>query len=92
KSVSVMEGDSVTLESDEIQTDDMIIWRFPQRSPSEFTLLDFIEWKKRDSMKVDPQTRSLTLINVRTEDSGLYTLKITRDSREITYRYNVTVY
>ncbi|XP_067253096.1 carcinoembryonic antigen-related cell adhesion molecule 5-like [Chanodichthys erythropterus] len=93
KSVSVMEGDSVTLESGtEIQKGDMIEWRFPQKSPSEFTPHDVFEELKRDSMKVDPQTRSLTLINVRTEDSGLYTLQITRNSREITYRYNVTVY
>ncbi|XP_067252879.1 carcinoembryonic antigen-related cell adhesion molecule 5-like isoform X1 [Chanodichthys erythropterus] len=93
KSVSVMEGDSVTLESGtEIQKGDMIEWRFPQKSPSEFTPHDVFEELKRDSMKVDPQTRSLTLINVRTEDSGLYTLQITRDSRDIIYRYNVTVY
>ncbi|XP_051765483.1 uncharacterized protein LOC127520860 isoform X2 [Ctenopharyngodon idella] len=89
KSVSVMEGDIVTLNSvTKVHPDDMIVWTYPKNSISDF--LDFFHVLK--FMKVDPQTRSLTITKIRTQDSGLYSLKITRDSREITYRFNVTVY
>ncbi len=99
KSVSVMEGDSVTLNSGraEIQTHDLILWTFRTNR----SLLAKIHGKTskifngpdgrfRDRLKLDHQTGSLTITNTRTTDSGLYQI-IIRTNRETRYRFNVTV-
>ncbi|XP_059400083.1 SLAM family member 5-like isoform X2 [Carassius carassius] len=100
KSVSVMEGDSVSLEPGvtEIQKDDRITWTF---GPSKVFLAQFQtetgdlithdpDGRFRNRLKVNNQTGSLTITNTRTTDSGLYEIMITR-SRNTTYRFNVTV-
>ncbi|KAL1251987.1 hypothetical protein QQF64_019783, partial [Cirrhinus molitorella] len=102
KSVSVMEGDSVTLESGltEIQTDDEIMWTFglsdtriaevTERS-TRFSTYDVLDGRFRDRLKLDHQSGSLTIINTRTTHSGLYQVTIIRSMRPIRYRFNVTV-
>ncbi len=101
KSVSVMEGDSVTLESDvtEIQTDDEIEWRFGgnnfllarlSRASSRISTSDGPDGRFSDRLKLDNQTGSLTITNTSTTDSGLYVVEIS-ESREIRYRFNVIV-
>ncbi|KAL1251991.1 hypothetical protein QQF64_019787 [Cirrhinus molitorella] len=103
KSVSVMEGDSVTLESGltEIQTDDLITWKFGD--PEDliagiildeeiFDTFDLPDGRFRDRLELDHQSGSLTITNTRTTDSGLYHVMIITDMKLTTYRFNVTVY
>ncbi|CAM4660812.1 unnamed protein product [Leuciscus chuanchicus] len=98
KSVSVMEGDSVTLNSDtELKDDDVIEWRFGTYGPliarinrelDEIFISDGTDGRFRDRLKVDNQTGSLTIMNTRITDSGLYEVTI-RGSKTT---FNVTVY
>uniref|UniRef100_A0A8C1LEQ2 Ig-like domain-containing protein n=1 Tax=Cyprinus carpio TaxID=7962 RepID=A0A8C1LEQ2_CYPCA len=90
KSVSVLEGDSVTLHSDaELQTDDVIQWRFG----SENTLIATINVGTgsfstiNDRLTLDKTTGSLTITNTTITDSGLYQIRA-----RIIYRFSVTVY
>ncbi|XDV24144.1 hypothetical protein PO909_028399, partial [Leuciscus waleckii] len=79
KSVSVMEGDSVTLNSDtELKDDDLIEWRFGTNGPllarinrelDEIFISNGTDGRFRDRLKADDQTGSLTIMNTRTTDS-----------------------
>ncbi|XP_059399812.1 uncharacterized protein LOC132131734 [Carassius carassius] len=85
KSVSVMEGDSVTLQYDvsEVQRDDLIVWRFGDKGlllakidvESNNTSLNDADERFRDRLKLS-ESRSLTIKNTRTTDSGLYEVQI----------------
>ncbi|ROL49285.1 hypothetical protein DPX16_4336 [Anabarilius grahami] len=84
KSVSEMEGNSVTLNTDtEIHTDDLIVWRFGDNgillakiyAETNETSLNYADENFRDRLKLD-QTGSLTITNTRTTDSGVYELQI----------------
>ncbi|XP_067271122.1 CD48 antigen-like [Pseudorasbora parva] len=98
KSVSVTEGDSVTLNTDvKVQTDDLILWFFgPQDTriaeihrQNIYTYDSNTAFEKR--LQMDSQTGSLTIRNIRSEHTGLY--KLTVISRRTSYkRFNVTVY
>ncbi|XP_016425445.1 uncharacterized protein LOC107753745 [Sinocyclocheilus rhinocerous] len=86
--ISVMEGDSVTLNSGltEIMDDDLILWLFL----SENTLIaeinksadsmsvfeDVLDGRVRDRLKLDNQTGSLTITDIRPEHAGYYKLQI----------------
>nr|XP_055074168.1 uncharacterized protein LOC129453811 [Misgurnus anguillicaudatus] len=100
KSVSVMEGDSVTLHTDitEIQRDDQILWMF---GPRETRIAEI--YKKsidmynsnetfRDRLKLDSQTGSLTITNITITHTGLYKLQIISNRGTSYKRFNVTVY
>ncbi|XP_067253074.1 uncharacterized protein [Chanodichthys erythropterus] len=101
KSVSVMEGDSVTLQTDltEIQTDDVIEWKFGNTRIAKInreldeisTYDDVLDERFRDRLKLDHQTGSLTITNTRNTDSGLYEVTISSSSRTTTHRFTVTV-
>ncbi len=101
KSVSVKEGDSVTLKINvtETQTGDKIEWKFGTNrnliatmNGEISTIFNGTDDRFRDRLKLDHQTGSLTITNTRTTDSGLYEAEISRSRSEDKHRFNVTVY
>ncbi|XP_056098493.1 CD48 antigen-like [Rhinichthys klamathensis goyatoka] len=98
KSVSVTEGDSVTLNTDvQVQRDDHILWMFgPQDTRiaeihRQNIYIDDTDVIFEEIIQMDNQTGSLTIRNIRTEHTGLYKLVII--SRGTSYkRFNVSVY
>ncbi|XP_048038038.1 uncharacterized protein LOC125263163 isoform X1 [Megalobrama amblycephala] len=104
KSVSVMVGDPVTLNTDltEIQTDDVIRWRFEHQHPPvaeinrkarKVSKHDGADGRFRDRLHLDYLTGSLTIRNIRTEHSGFYEVDISTGSSNHTIHksFNVTV-
>uniref|UniRef100_A0A9J8A4H5 Ig-like domain-containing protein n=1 Tax=Cyprinus carpio carpio TaxID=630221 RepID=A0A9J8A4H5_CYPCA len=101
ESVSVMEGDSVTLHTG-VKTNQQayVKWYFNDTRIAQITGdLSFIctdvqcnegTERFRDRLKLDHQTGSLTIMNITNTDSGDYHLRIIRRSSEKTF--NVTVY
>ncbi|XP_067252765.1 uncharacterized protein [Chanodichthys erythropterus] len=94
KSVSVMEGDSVTLNTDtELQTDDVIQYRFGSKNSLIATInrgtgiFSTQDERFRDRLKLDHQTGSLTIMNITDTDSGGYQIRA-----KIIYRFSVAVY
>ncbi len=97
KSVSMMEGDPVTLHTDaEIHTDDLIVWRFGDKGillakldvGTNETSLNAADERFRDRLQLD-QTGSLIITNIRTEHAGLYEVQIR--GRESSQRFLVSV-
>ncbi|XP_052445184.1 SLAM family member 9 isoform X2 [Carassius gibelio] len=101
KSVSVTEGDSVSLNSgvSEVQRDDLILWMFNFNN-SEIRIaeihkqvIDMFNSKEifGDRLQMDSRTGSLTIRNIRTEHSGFYKLQIIKAG--VTYKsFSVAVY
>ncbi|XP_056092778.1 uncharacterized protein LOC130071891 [Rhinichthys klamathensis goyatoka] len=96
-SVSVMEGESVTLNTDaEMHKDDLMLWRFGDKGillakidvETKETSLNDADERFRDRLKLD-QTGSLTITNTRTTDTGLYELQIR--GRESSQRFLLSV-
>ncbi|XP_048038607.1 coxsackievirus and adenovirus receptor homolog [Megalobrama amblycephala] len=100
KSVSVTEGDSVTLNTDvtEVQRDDQILWMFGPRETRIAELykqnIDMFDSNEifGHRLQMDSQTGSLTIRNIRSEHSGLYKLQIRSDRGNSDKIFNVTVY
>ncbi|XDV23787.1 hypothetical protein PO909_028199 [Leuciscus waleckii] len=103
KSVSVMEGDSVTLNTDvtEIHEDDDILWTFGAEKSQIakikikkqiFSTYDDVpDGRFRDRLKLDNQTGSLTITDTRTEHAGDYEVKISGNILT-TKTFSVSVY
>ncbi|KAA0712028.1 hypothetical protein E1301_Tti012763 [Triplophysa tibetana] len=99
KSVSVMEGESVTLHSDvtDIQSYYLTLWRFGDDG---FTIArinkDKIIYSDistfRDRMVLDDQTGSLTITNSRIKHSGLYKMEISNSTGTSVKKFRLTVY
>ncbi|KAK7136779.1 hypothetical protein R3I93_016975 [Phoxinus phoxinus] len=100
KSVSVTEGETVTLNTDiKAQRDNQILWVYRHGS-SDTPVAEIYKQNINmfdsnvtfgDRLQMDSQTGSLTIRNIRTTDSGLYKLTIIR--RNITQKsFSVTVY
>ncbi|KAA0711906.1 hypothetical protein E1301_Tti013508 [Triplophysa tibetana] len=103
KSVSVMEGDTVTLHTHltDIQRDEQIEWMFgPQdtliaRNVEVFNKVSVYDGVHdgmfRDRLQVDDQNGSLTITNITTQHSGLYRMTI-GNATGISYTFSVVVY
>uniref|UniRef100_A0A8C1XVX5 Ig-like domain-containing protein n=1 Tax=Cyprinus carpio TaxID=7962 RepID=A0A8C1XVX5_CYPCA len=101
KSVSVMEGDSVTLSTDDTKKhDDYILWRFGaersliaqiSKEDGLFSIFDVPDGRFRDRLKLDNQTGSLTITNITTEHTGLYELYIS-GVKHSSKTFSVSVY
>ncbi|XP_051741613.1 uncharacterized protein LOC127508063 isoform X4 [Ctenopharyngodon idella] len=97
KSESVTEGESVSLNSSvtQIQTHEEIEWKFGDfliasvKNNKSMSYDGSAAGRFRDRLKLD-QTGSLTIINSRTTDSGLYT--VSSSSRDTINTINLTVY
>ncbi|XDV23958.1 hypothetical protein PO909_028287, partial [Leuciscus waleckii] len=102
-SVSVMEGDSVTLNTDvtEIPEDDEILWKYGaensliaqiSRAAGISSIYDDVpDGRFRDRLKLDDQTGSLTITNTTTEHTGVYQLVI-RGAKLTSKTFSVSVY
>ncbi|KAA0711768.1 hypothetical protein E1301_Tti020885 [Triplophysa tibetana] len=101
KSVSVMEGDSVTLNTDtELHGEDEIRlwWSF---GPQNIVLAKIDRKDKsiklpndeifQDRLKMNDQTGDLTITNITSQHSGLYTLMIRRNMKVSNKTFSVTV-
>ncbi|XP_050950444.1 uncharacterized protein LOC127153432 [Labeo rohita] len=87
ESVSVTEGDSVTLHTNvtEIRIDDDILWKFGaeksqiakiKKKKQIFNTSDVPDGRFRNRLKLDNQTGSLTITNITTQHAGVYQLEI----------------
>ncbi len=87
QSMSVVEGDSVTLNTDvtEIRKNDDILWKFGaqksliakiNREAGISSTSDVLDGRFRDRLKLNNQTGSLTITNITTQHAGLYEVKI----------------
>ncbi|XP_051763342.1 SLAM family member 9-like isoform X2 [Ctenopharyngodon idella] len=102
-SVSVMEGDSVTLYTDliEIHEDEDILWKYGaekslivqiNRGNQISSIYDDVpDGRFRDRLKLDNQTGSLTITNITTEHTGVYELHISGVKRSSKI-FSVSVY
>ncbi|XP_042604940.1 uncharacterized protein LOC109062191 [Cyprinus carpio] len=96
ESLSVMEGDSVTLPTgvSKIQEDDLIMWMSGNYCIAKLNISSQVITEThdifRDRLKLDDQTGSLTITNIRTTDSGLY--KAQMIGQQVSKKtFNVTV-
>ncbi|XP_073717879.1 uncharacterized protein [Misgurnus anguillicaudatus] len=96
KSVSVKDGDSVTLHTDvpDIKKYDAMQWRFQGVPIAEFnkSVSKISEDERfRDKLQLDVQTGSLKIKNIRTDLSGLYEVEISSTSSVYTIHQSFTV-
>ncbi|XP_016112969.1 uncharacterized protein [Sinocyclocheilus grahami] len=93
KSVSVMEGNSVTLHTDtEMRNNDLIQWMFGnyliaeiKETANGITIYDgVLEGRFRDRLQVDEETGSLTFTNARIEHTGFYQLQTNHTKKVFT--------
>ncbi len=96
--ISVMEGDSVTLDTEftNIQRNDVITWKFGKSRIAEVNKHRLHTYagadeRFRDRLKMH-STGSLTIKNIRLTDSGYYTASIGRSRRTSQGIFLVIVY
>ncbi len=101
--VSVMEGDSVTLHTGvKTNQQEKIKWyfndiRIAQISVNQHKICTDVQCKDGDErfrgrLKLNKQTGSLTIMNTRTSDAGLYKLQIINSRISIMKRFSVSEY
>ncbi len=101
-SVSVMEGDSVTLKTNvtELHEGGNILWKFRdeksfiakmKKNKEIFSTFNGTDGRFRDRLKLDNQTGSLTITNITTQHAGCYELQI-NGAKRTSKTFNVSVY
>ncbi|XP_056614106.1 natural killer cell receptor 2B4-like isoform X2 [Triplophysa dalaica] len=100
KSVSVMEGHSVTLHTDtQLHTHDVVQWMFGVQTPDEIiaeinredNITSFIIERLKNHVEIDDQTGSLIITNITTQHTGRYHVEIIGNTVQNKH-FNVTVY
>ncbi len=103
ESVSVMEGDYVTLNTGvtKIHEDDDVFWNYRDENSLIAKINrdikmssiydDVLDGRFRDRLKLDNQTGSLTITDMRTEHTGVYKLQIS-GVNVILKAFNISVY
>ncbi|XP_067254932.1 junctional adhesion molecule C-like [Chanodichthys erythropterus] len=99
KTKSVKEGESLTLDPGVMKTPkDSMTWYFNDTRVAEITgnqskscTYVHTEERFRDRLKLDQQTGSLTIMNTRNTDSGLYELKIITNSSSICRQHSISI-
>ncbi|KAL1246586.1 hypothetical protein QQF64_034549, partial [Cirrhinus molitorella] len=100
KSVSVMEGESVTLNTEVTVTRrNKILWKFGDQGvlialldANEISLFNGTDGRYRHRLQLENQTGSLSIKSLRTTDSGHYELNIKGGPGDRVKKFNVTVY
>ncbi len=98
-SMSVKNGDPVTLHVSQLNGNELIVWRFGDEGKliakhdieTKSSSLYGAEERFKDRLRLNDQTGSLIITNTRTTDSGLYTVKISRNKQTSYKRFTVTV-
>ncbi|XP_052445451.1 CD48 antigen-like [Carassius gibelio] len=102
ESVSVTEGDSVTLKTNvtEVQQADDVVWTFGSYNSSigkikkqhqNFSTYDVPDGRFRDRLKMDRQTGSLTITNITSQHAGVYIVQMSGAKKSFK-TFNVSVY
>ncbi|KAI2644935.1 Secreted and transmembrane protein 1 [Labeo rohita] len=102
KSVSVTEGESITLNSNvtKIHNNEDIQWKFGaeksliaeiSKAAGIFSTFDGPDGRFRDGLKLDKQTGSLTIMNITNEHAGVYKLLI-NGAKRLKKTFSVSVY
>uniref|UniRef100_A0A8C2C2D4 Si:dkey-182g1.10 n=1 Tax=Cyprinus carpio TaxID=7962 RepID=A0A8C2C2D4_CYPCA len=100
KSISVMEGDSVTLHMclNQIQKYEKILWKFENtliaqfdKASQTFSTKDGNDGRFRNRLELNTESGSLTIRNIRTNHSGVYKVDMISTSGSSNRRFNVTV-
>ncbi|XP_067308290.1 natural killer cell receptor 2B4-like isoform X2 [Pseudorasbora parva] len=103
ETVSVLVGDSVTLDTEieNIKRNDDLLWKF---GPNSTLIAKIIKWSYmfsifvsgqlpfRDRLQLDHQTGSLTIKNTRSEHSGVYKLTIISGRKTFNKSYSLKIY
>ncbi len=97
-SVSVTEGDSVTLKTNLTEIHDYIFWKYgaeksiiAQINKYSNSSSDGLDERFRDRLKLNDQTGSLTITNITTEHAGCYEVQIS-GAKRTSKTFNVSVY
>ncbi|KAL1246585.1 hypothetical protein QQF64_034548 [Cirrhinus molitorella] len=99
KSVTVMEGDPVTLHVPQLQGNELLVWRFGDEGKliakhdieAKSSLLYDTDERFQDRMKLDHQTGSLIITNTKTTNSGPYAVKISSNKQTLYKIFTVAV-
>nr|XP_055073012.1 uncharacterized protein LOC129452974 [Misgurnus anguillicaudatus] len=102
KSVSVIVGDSVTLQTDiKLQRDDLIDWWFEDKQDRLAKLNkeantiriydDVRDGRFRDRLKLNTENGDLTITNITTQHTGRYKLDISNTEKITTKTFNISV-
>ncbi|XP_059424849.1 uncharacterized protein LOC132159357 [Carassius carassius] len=90
ESVSVMEGDSVTLHTGvtEIQGSDQIVWKFGDQQVNGLNSPDDAKWR---NIHLKDQTSDLVISSIQSEQTGVYKVEINTINKVLHRKYKIAV-